>query len=292
VLYAAAISGIGYAWKPDKKPSLNARFGGGGPMNFLSKIVTLAVILMSLIALWISCTDDDATVISSANTSDMTVSDYFPLTGGYTVYFQVDNNVIDDTITYRFCLGAPENDGTRLVYPWSYTNVDYPNQTDTGYLYIADDALYYYDDHSLYPEKILQGPFEVGRSWLRFEDPVITGEGQDYPYTDNENAKDYGFDENNDWYSKYDDDYDGDGAAKTYPVEGSNACYITAIEGIDLNNGLSFKDCLRVTNYSNGLNNYYWYAPGRGLVKYQIGVGLSAADDGNVIGEYMQRMDE
>jgi len=81
------------------------------------------------------------------------------------------------------------------------------------------------------------------------------------------------------------DPYNGNGAAKNFPTMGSNYLEVSAIEDIKLSNGNSFTQCLKVENGSRSSSNYYWYAPGVGLVRYVIGVDPQNYPEGEVVGE-------
>lgn len=259
--------------------------GGGGAMTKI-KTITGLVSLLLLTVFWIGCTDDSSDLVSSYNTT-ATVETYFPLNNGISLYYQVANSSLNDTTILHYSVGSPVSDGSRTVYPWSETNVEYPNLSETGYLYFSGNAIYYYDDDTSTPEKLLEGPFEVGHSWLRYEIsivPDVAGDGTTDEYT---NGKDGGLEGGTDGGYDSKNENTGGGAAKSFPVVGSNKCYITAIEDVDFGNGNYFKDCIKVENYSSGKLNSYWYAPRIGLVKYALGISISAEDGGSIVGQFI-----
>jgi len=122
---------------------------------------------------------------------------------------------------------------------------------------------------------VLEAPLTVGRSWLRFT-PVDVNQGQDNLLdilTGNDGAKT--------------DDANTGGliATKSFPTIGANYFIISALEEIYLDNGNSYQNCIRVENQSNGFTNYYWYAPGVGLVRDVINATPESFPSGEIVGE-------
>ncbi len=222
-----------------------------------------------------------------------TIDDYFPLSTGKTTIIVSTNTGYEPDIIERdmFECGEGIDHETQSVYSWICTNLAYPSISDTSYFYLTETALFFYETADSYPEKILEEPLEVGKTWQRFESPTA-GSDNLLTYLLDSLAIKYFEDDEVIEEDKDDlpDDYGGT-AGKIYPTFGSGLMTIVAIENVELNNGRIFTDCIKIQNESGDYNNYYWYAKNYGLVKYIIGATTESlvtanTPEGIIVGEF------
>jgi hypothetical protein len=249
--------------------------------------IPLTVFIMALL-FW-GCSNNSSTTSTTADLTK-TVADYFPLKQGQSADFSIDNNWYSLTTEDRFTVGALTIIDGQSSYLWLRQNVAYPARYDTGFIRYESDAVYFYANATAGPEKLLEAPFEVGHYWQRFEPVTVTIDDDNLldDITDGDDQKngDTSFtipisDDKNDNLGGL----PGSGTSKTFPTTGSNYMKITAIEDIQLNNGDSYKNCVCVENKSGTYTNYYWYAPGVGLVRYVLDATAESFPDGQIIGE-------
>ncbi len=269
-------------------------------MTKVLKISVLFILTISVAFIWVGCSETNKVVVSGSGDGTAEVSDYFPLQSGLGYYFTVVNNAYNDTSTYLYSIGDPTVSNGRTVYPWVSRDTSFSTFTETGYFYYDDDALYYFENATENPEKILEEPFEAGRYWYRYslgEAPDTTATTDD-PYDPFSDYGDkYGSDEEEGGGGGKDGDGQGSkegqddrsNPAKSYPTSGSNYFALSAIEDVNLTNDNDYDDCIKVENTSNGKYNYYWYAKGVGLVKFALGVDEDNYPDGEVIGELIYK---
>jgi len=126
--------------------------------------------------------------------------------------------------------------------------------------------LYYYSATNADPEKILQVPLSNGSSWATsdvvsddFTD-IITGTKTDSTNNPNINSK-------------------------NFPTVTAVNFTVEATESIQLNTGNSYSQAVRLSTPNGTRKNYYWYAPGIGLVRYVIGASTSSYPNGDIVGE-------
>lgn len=235
------------------------------------KVATFVVLSLVAVAFgWYGCSDNTIETIVSAddlnNTSQSEVLNYFPLNEGYTTVFSIAQSNGSHT-TASFRVGKTVDFLGMEVVEWIGTQ---NGVIDTGYFRVTENSLIYYDNYYTDPEVILDLPFQIGASWLRFDDQSGTDAGDSYI----------------DISSGTEDD-GGGGAAKVFPTDGASAMVIDGYESINLDNGFYYAEVLRVANAtSNGLGtNYYWYSPGIGLIRYALGVTDATYPDGVVTAE-------
>ena len=103
-----------------------------------------------------------------------TIEDYFPLSAGKTTIIVSTNTGHEPNIIRRehFECGEGVERDNQSVYPWIHTNLAYPSISDTAYFYLTETALYFYETADTPPEKILEEPLEVGKTWQRFDSPT------------------------------------------------------------------------------------------------------------------------
>jgi hypothetical protein len=266
-------------------------------MKFSLKLLTILTVISATLILAAGCTDSSNNIMTN-NDEAVTVSNYFPLCTGKSTHFLVINHTINDTTVYIYSIGNPASSNGIPVYPWSVTNTEYTNLSDTGYVFISGKSVYHLENPGETPEKILEAPFEVGRIWQRFvaDDNIGSINYLDYekePPTD-ENNGDGNFayfdddkDDNLDYGYGYNYNFNTDGTSKTFPSDGANYFIISAEEDLTLNTGRTIKECLKIENSTRNSTNYYWYAKGVGLVKYVKNVDPDNFPDGEVIGEIL-----
>jgi len=244
--------------------------------------------LISAAVLWIGCSDSDTTVSSSSN-SGPDVSTYFPLKTGCSLQFMEINNVYNDTTIHLFTTGTSIIVGGRQVYAWTEEVINRPASIDTGYLFYEGDALYYFESPYDIPEKLLNSPLEVGSVWLRYDASQV--QIDDVGDIDILSEFNNGKGDINDGVQGgfigggSGDDNNGPDVKKCFPTTGSNYFTLTAIEDLIFEDGNRIEECLKIENNVSGASNYYWYAPGVGLVKYIIGVDSEDYPEGEVVGQ-------
>ncbi len=253
------------------------------PKNFLP-------VLLILLLAAAGCENSDKAIVSQAADDTITIEDYFPLTAGKTVTFTVDNEVTGIVSSEKYTVGAGVSDGNAISYQWIHS---YGNYADTGYFVRTGSALYYYENGDAYAELLFDAPLEIGKSWNRLTqsregqnliDSLIGNYDNKYGgYNGGQNGGDHGY--------KEDGELGFGGVGKNFPLTASSYLSITAIEDIELSNGETFEDCLRVESQAGSqYTNIYWYAPKYGLIKYILGAteeSLATEDspDGQVVGE-------
>nr|MBN2277715.1 hypothetical protein [candidate division Zixibacteria bacterium] len=249
-------------------------------------IILIIMIAGSIPLVWMGCSDSTTSVEYTAP-EEPGLTEYFPMKTGSSIQYAEYNHVINDTGYYIYTIGGSATVGTHQGHYWIKSNLEFPAQVDSGVVYYEGEALYYIEDAADIPEKLLEAPFTVGRAWVRYDASQISLE---YNIIDS-------ILNNND--SKYDDNYNGlggddggeiddnnmNGATKSFPTLGANYFQISACEDIVLEQGVAIDECLRVENKNGRATNYYWYAPGTGLVKYVLGVNIDTYPDGEVVGE-------
>jgi|GEM_PF-718020 len=256
----------------------------------MRKLIYIVAVLFAISAaiLWIGCSDSDITVSSEAGT-ELNIDTYFPLKTGTVTQFMEIDNALSDTTYHQFSVGGKVTIGGKQVYCWISEIIDRPAAIDTGYLFFQDEALYYFENYTEIPEKLLAVPLEVGSMWLRYDATQEELDDNNYIdiFTNIENDKNSNDGILGDYIDNKDDEVDGsDGpiAEKCFPTTGSNYFVVSAIESLSFDNGSQFENCLKIENSAGEALNYYWYSPGIGLVKYAIGVDSENYPDGEIVG--------
>jgi hypothetical protein len=247
--------------------------------HFISQLL-IVVILSS--AAFIGCADQTTSYTSKSELT-ATVAKYFPLNQGACVEYVITNNWNHTTSRQRFTVGTPISINGRDNFPWMSQNVLYPQIRDTGYFYIADSSLYYFDSRSASAERVLEAPFTVGNSWQR-STPVVGTNGQNNLLdilTGNGGIKN----DNGGGGVQGGNDSGFGGAGKCFPTTGADYFIVAAVENIKFADGNEYKNCIRIENRSGDYANYYWYAPGAGLVRYAINSTVQTYPGGEIVGE-------
>ena len=229
---------------------------------------TVATLALGAIAVFgiflVGCSDNSGTTSSGTTGGDVTY--YFPVTEGYTTVYEV-SSAEGGSKTVSFEVGRQVPFGMSTAYEWYVTT---NGNTETSYLLVDDSSVVFHENSRLPGEVILSLPLKPGSSWNRF-----TQTRQDT--TSTETYYD------NFWKNKlgggepgtYDGGInDGKSYQKLFPTEGSNQMTVDAVEGVSLSSGTMYSGSIRLRNTGpDGKSNYYWFAPGIGLVKYVIGAG-------------------
>ncbi|SYZ73539.1 exported hypothetical protein [Candidatus Zixiibacteriota bacterium] len=256
-------------------------------MKKYSLKISLLFMAVVMTAALIGCSDNSVSDVTPvAGTS---VQDYFPLKAGATVDYTVQDKVHQIVSHQKFTVAGPVVFNGQSNYQWIYRSVEYPNYRDTGFFCIDGNALYYYENPGAQPEKILEGPLIIGKSWERFAPTnnwsndtttlidILTGnngKGEDSLVTGGGIQTEYDL-----------EDDGGTIATKNFPTTGGNYAIVAAVEELTLADGNSYINCLRIENRTGAYINYYWYAPGAGLVRYVIGANPGVPSDGQIVGE-------
>ena len=139
----------------------------------LTRFVGIAIALAILIIVGLtSCSDDSVTVAPTDNVTTTTsaVMTYFPLDEGYTSIYSIKGtDGISRTVTFRVGDEISTLDGT--VIEW--ISNDPKTGLDTGFFQVTSTAIYYRENITSAPEKILQLPLSPGQTWDRFEDSDV-----------------------------------------------------------------------------------------------------------------------
>lgn len=262
-------------------------------MKKSSYIWIISILLLALLPFIWGCEKRTIAPAVSNPEESYNIEDYFPLSTGRSVVYVSTYSSYEPEIISReqFVVGDGIEEDNQRSYAWIHTNLDYSLISDTSFFYQIGNALFYYENADALPEKILEGPLEIGHSWER----------QVYPDPGDENNLFELLLENS--FTKYVEpdvavDYDKEGrpddyespVGKIFPVIGSSIMTIAAVEDLELENGLFFADCIKVQNQAGEYVNYYWYARGYGLVRYIIGatnetLTTASLPDGEIIGE-------
>ena len=251
-----------------------------------------AVCLIGALTVIVGCSENDVIVADIADSPAGTaLNTYFPISDGYTTTYRVTSNGVSELISFEVDgrAAAPHND------MWQFVAELPSGVRDTSYLRVTSQAVYHYDGLQGDPETILQAPLSIGHSWNRFGenspesevvyDSVNISLGNlDALLKGNGTVKELNGTDGSD-YQPYDDWL----AAKVFPTQGRLQIRVQAQEQLNLSNGRHYSYVLRLSNVQqDGRSNYYWYAPGVGLVRYVLGATVTSYPDGDVVGELVE----
>jgi hypothetical protein len=220
---------------------------------------------------WIGCSENDSTRITNitgTGESEQFLS-YFPLEEGHTSLYEVTySNGSTEEVTFK--VGKEVPFGSITAVEWFISSST--GSRDTNYIVTTDSSVYLYTDYQSMPEKRLYYPLVPGSSWSRFvsNDEVISDVLDDEDKIEGDD----------------DGGTNGDVLSATYPTTGNGDMLVDNSETVQLNSGLFYCGSVKITNNTTtDLKNYYWYAPGIGLVKYIIGTTDVNYPSGQVVGE-------
>jgi len=244
-----------------------------------SNFAFFALPLIAL-ALAVGCSKDTTTLFTS---NSIDPEDYFPLQTRYTTHFDVrEYNGNMQELTFQ--VGSPVSVAGQPGYQWlvNSSNGGY----DTSYFVATESGLYLYGSLSSIPEQILSFPLETGASWNRYESFSSDNAGDETNGggTTNGGLKDIidGEQENQGFKDSSDA---GIASSYNFPTDGANTLTKESIEEVALKNGTKFSESIKIKNAGSDGYNYYWFAPGIGLVKYIIGTSENNSANGRTVGE-------
>ena len=230
----------------------------------------------------VGCSDDTtATLAPDSDNGTGSVTYYFPASDGYTTTYSVSSST-GSSGSVTFEVGDEVPFGTLQARQWSIT--DESGDRDMAYFVVADSAVYFYESTRASAERILALPLNPGASWDRFaapdgvdststetywegfwQDKLGGGSGDTNPTGDEDRTQLY--------------------LNKSFPTAGSSEIVVEAIETISVG-GQSFSGAVRLKKAGSvGKVNYYWFAPGIGLVKYIIGADEGDFTEGETVGQ-------
>ena len=244
------------------------------------KPVSGVIVAVILVMFWGGCSDDTITTVTSGGSNDLAVTgvtEYFPLSQGFSSMYEVENDGITEIVIYTIGKEVSFSGGTATEWISYQPSIGY----DTGYFKASSTALYYYSDLTSSPDKILELPLKPGQTWIRSDYSSTNEQDSTTTFFD----KYYVFVDTNYVVNPKEDDYGG-GYAKNYPTAGEISMTVEKIELVQLEDGSVYSGSVKVVNQNtNGTYNVYWFAPGIGLVKYVIGAPSTDGVSGIEMGE-------
>ena len=237
-------------------------------INKNSKIVAIILIIS---AFGWGCSGHFVTASDPASFSNTDVVEYFPLDESYQATFELTElNRASELIVFKVGKKIPFLEDSAVQWISKIGN-----SVDTGYVVVSSNSLTIYESSNSAGEKILDIPLTVGKSWSRYS-TISAGIEDDFTIiiTDNKLTNDTG---NTD---------DSEVATKSFPTDGAAVMTVDKYESIQLSNGDYYSNTVRISNDGGGsTKNYYWFAPGVGLVKYVIGSLDANNPTGNIEAE-------
>jgi len=222
----------------------------------LKKPLFLFIIIPAIIiAAVVGCSDKTFVTSTAEINQQASPTAYLPLNEGLRISYIVlepENQFFDLEVTAPVTIDG--NSG------YTIRQTDHINNLVTNrYRYVKGDAIF--ESQSQYDPgyKILEGPFVVGNSWDRYDTSV--------PGTNGDGTND-------------DDDGSHQGKGLTLwgdsfkgkPGDPFGTMTIVAFEDVTALNGTAYGHCLKVAWPIDPVRtNYYWYAGGIGLVKFEQG---------------------
>ncbi len=253
--------------------------------------LSLGLISCLYISALISGCSNDSAVTRVSVSRDNSVQAYFPLKVGNAIGYTVDDNLHQQFTHQNFTIDGTVSLNGLTGYQWVYHSEENPNFFDTAFFQVNGNALYYYDNTYAAPEKVLEGPLEVGKYWERFSttDPATVDTSSIIDILTGHNGKNDGDTLATGGGLGHDYPHGNDGGGqingKIFPTTGANYFIVAAVESITLSDGSIYQDCIRVENKAGVYTNYYWYAPGAGLVRYILSAPAGSTSEGQVMGE-------
>ncbi len=244
------------------------------------KLITRGLLLAGLVLVAVAGCSNNSVGSGDSFSSPSRIEDYFPMSQGYSTQYDVSYpNGTTEIVTFEVGPPALVQGGTAnkwFVY-------DQNGNRSTSYLAETGSDLFFYETQNSSPERILSLPLKRGATWNRFDtnnDQITTGQGDITISTGLKGQLNGG--------GQGQGQTNGNGgpiAGKNFPTSGSNEVYVDGFETVMLSNGGVYSGALKLRNGGNGGYNFYWFAPGVGLVKYVIGAPSPESTDGAVVGE-------
>lgn len=242
-----------------------------------TRLTTLFLTLMMLTLTWTGCSDD--TVRGSLEPSpylNVPVARYFPIAEGYSTQLSV-SYADGGSAIHTYEIGAPQMYNYYTAYPLRvYSKAQLAS---TSYLVVTDSALFIFENGGSTAAKVLDLPLYAGRTWDRNDGSELTG------LTNDSDLGTGGEDTGGGQTENGDNPSDPDGPQLFPSTVGQQTMTVQARETIYLPDGQAFSGTYRVQNENaSGGKNYYWYAPGVGLVKYVINADPNDMTHGAEVG--------
>ncbi|MCH8026837.1 MAG: hypothetical protein IID63_01805 [candidate division Zixibacteria bacterium] len=237
-------------------------------INKNSKIVAIILIIS---AFGWGCSGHFVTASDPTSFSNTDVVEYFPLDESYQATFELTElNRASELIVFKVGKKIPFLEDSAVQWISKIGN-----SVDTGYVVVSSNSLTIYESSNSAGEKILDIPLTVGKSWSRYS-TISAGIEDDFTIiiTDNKLTNDTS------------NTNDSGVATKSFPTDGAAVMTVDKYESIQLSNGDYYSNTVRISNDGGGsTKNYYWFAPGVGLVKYVIGSLDANNPTGNIEAE-------
>ena len=235
-----------------------------------SKLTGLLLLLsVILIALFLGCSDKTFTSTSTRISDTASPTVYIPLQEGLRVGYII---LEPETEYYDIEVTQPTTIAGNPGYTIRKTDRN-TGEIQIFFRYKKDNSIFESGSTSSPGERILESPFVVGNTWDRFDitsgvdEPIDYGEGEE----DNEVGKDG-------------DDLPWD-LPKTRPDGAYGTMTIVGVETVVALNNNSYGNCLKVAwQTGESTYNYYWYAPGIGLVKFEQNINTLEASTNHTVG--------
>ena len=236
-----------------------------------NKSTKVAAIILIISAFAWGCSGHFVTASDPVSFSNNDVVQYFPLDESYQSTFELTEvNQASEFIVFKIGKKIPFLEDSAVQWISIVGN-----SVDTGFIVVSSNSLTIYESSNSGGGKILDIPLTVGKSWSRFSS-ISAGTEDDFTIiiTDNKLTNDSGV------------TGDSGVATKTFPTDGSAVMTVDKYESILLSNGDYYSNTVRISNDGSGsTRNYYWFAPGVGLVKYVIGSLDENEPKGNIEAE-------
>jgi len=224
-------------------------------------LLSIAVFIFVFALILPGCSDKTVTTTEViVNPGDGAVA-YLPLVDGWRVsyvYVSPQSGQLDIEVTDPVTVAGYPGFAIRMTDPNGPYDV-------TIYRYAKGDAIFESISTNDPGVRILEAPFVIGNSWDRNDTSTVTTVITDLGTGTG----------------------DGDGGATNTP--GASNSYstmsIVSIEDVRAMNDITYGHCIKVL-WQTGPStcNYYWYAPGIGLVKFEEDVDLFNLDAEHTIG--------
>ena len=202
----------------------------------------------------------DKTFLSSTTSVSETASAtvYTPLKSGWRVtYMQTE----PENSRYYTEVTAPVTIAGFPGYTVRRTNL-LTGDITYSYLYATQTAVYESQSTSNPGVKILESPFLIGHQWERFASTSGTAGQSDGDTTDT----------------------GGGGVKSSVPGEDYGQMTIVGRETVAAMDGHAYGNCLKVAWQTGEYSyNYYWYAAGIGLIKFESVTNALSASTGEVV---------
>jgi hypothetical protein len=232
-------------------------------------IALLLLIPVFLIGVMLGCSDKTFTSTTAAINENASPTAFIPLEQGLRVSYVI---LEPETEYFDVEVTDPVNVAGHPGYTIRKTNRN-TGEIDYSYRYQKGNAIFESGSTNTPGERILESPFVAGNNWDRFDTttspPVIIGGGNGDD--DEEVGKD--------------GDIIPGGSNKNNPDGSYSSMLIVAVESVETTGGKSYGNCLKVAwQTDESTYNYYWYAAGIGLVKFEYNYNSLAASDNRTIG--------